>query len=202
MPTVGIVRYGMGNAASVTKAFRSAGATCIEIHKAKDLEGASHIVLPGVGAFEQGMHNLRSSGLKDALTSAVIDHKIPALGICLGMQLMLENGTEPHRCEGLGWIGGIVRRMNTGDQPLPHNGWNTIFPADGQPWLRDLPDSDLYFIHSYACEDVDADAVAATVDYSGHRIAALKQGNIFATQFHPEKSQEAGLEILRRFLAA
>jgi glutamine amidotransferase len=198
--TVVIVDYGMGNVASVQKALRFLNIDSVISNDPAQIRRASHIVLPGVGSFGQGMRHLKDSGLAALLTQEVVHGKKPFLGICLGMQLLATVGTEGGECAGLGWIPGQVRLIVPPDAHLrvPHLGWNTVKVRNGSAVL--LPTAaDYYFIHSYHFSVDRPEDVAATVEYGDTLVAALERDNIFAAQFHPEKSQEAGLELLRRF---
>lgn len=196
-----IVDYGMGNLASVAGAIRFLGYSAVVAGDAASLDAADVIVLPGVGAFGQAMTNLRRLGLVDALDREVHGRGKPFLGICLGMQLLAERSTEEGEHQGLGWIAGCVELIG-GDDPdlrVPHVGWNNITPGSaGSLFANEDVDVAYYFDHSYhlLCPP---EIVAATCTYGEQLTAAVHTANIFATQFHPEKSQVAGLKLLRRF---
>ncbi len=196
-----VVDYKLGNLFSVAKALEYVGAPVRVSADPADLRAATHIVLPGVGAFPQGMHNLERTGLLEILREEVLGKKKPFLGICLGMQLLADKGYEHEECAGLGWIGGEVRKLETGGLKVPHVGWNDVTAKEGSKLFEGIKQgSDFYFVHSYTLACIDASAVAATADYGGAVTAAVEQGNIHAVQFHPEKSQEAGLKLLENFL--
>jgi glutamine amidotransferase len=199
---VAIVNYGMGNLGSVARAFDDLGAQPLIADHPAALFEAHRIVLPGVGAFAQGMARLREGGWADALTRLVREGR-PLLGICLGMQMLAEAGDEGGACDGLGFVGGRVRRLDTLGCTLrvPHVGWNEIAYADPGPLFEHIPaGSDFYFVHSYAVADLAPGELAATVDYGVPLAAAVRRGHVFGTQFHPEKSSKAGRQLLRNFL--
>ena len=190
-----IIDYGMGNLASVEKAINKIGRDVIISDDVNIISKASIIILPGVGSFEQGMKNLIQRNLVNVLSNEVIKKKKPFLGICLGMQLIMEKGYEPVETSGLGWIKGKVIPIENQKLPLPHLGWNNIY-SDGVK--ADSINNNFFFIHSYHV--VPEEKLELTfVDYEFTIIASLKKNNIFATQFHPEKSQTAGLELLNNF---
>lgn len=195
-----VIDYGLGNVASVVKAFHAVGASAVLSSKKDDLEKASHIVLPGVGAFGNGMEKLMATGLIQKLTSLVNEKGIPFLGICLGMQLLADQGFEYGRHAGLGWIAGDVVKMD-GEARLPHVGWNDIAIVNEGMLFRNVPDMNFYFVHSYHLVCQDARVISATCEYGQTFVAALQKDNIFGAQFHPEKSQTAGLQVLRNFLS-
>lgn len=200
---IAVVDYGSGNLHSVTKAFEAIGAEVRIASSAGDLEEAERIVLPGVGSFAEGMRNLRRSGLVEALSEQVLVRRKPFLGICLGMQMLSEEGNEDGVHAGLGWIRGRVVAMTPADRGLkiPHMGWNDVTPSgNAREFFAGLPaKTAFYFAHSYHLIDAEPANVAATTDYGGPVVAAVRKDNIFATQFHPEKSQHIGLLMLRNF---
>jgi glutamine amidotransferase len=197
---VAIIDYGMGNVASVEKALTFLGVSSIVTNDFSKIQSSDCIVLPGVGAFNQGMNNLNRLGLVKVLNSEIIDKKKPFLGICLGMQLLATKGNEPEPCSGLGWIDGEVLKINDENLPLPHLGWNNLL-VNKESFLSVFDKKDFYFIHSYHFKVSNPLNVIATVDYGESYVAAVKKENIFATQFHPEKSQTAGLELLKLFFS-
>jgi glutamine amidotransferase len=208
--SVVIVDYGSGNLRSAAKAFERAVADAglsMTVHvtsEASDIGRASHIVLPGVGAFGDCRRGLDAlPGMVDALTRAVIDQGRPFLGICVGMQLMAEEGHEHGIHPGLGWIAGRVERLAVGDGlKIPHMGWNELMlkPA-GHPLFRGLAEgAHAYFVHSYAFRPADPQQILATVDYGGPVAAVVGHDNLVGTQFHPEKSQRTGLTLIANFL--
>ncbi len=197
---VAIIDYGMGNVASVQKA--------LNFHKIENIITADHeiiksstaILLPGVGSFKQGMKNLEERGLVKLLTQEVIENKKKFLGICLGMQLIMEEGSEPEITKGLGWISGNVIRFQFDNLPIPHMGWNSV-TVKNNTYFDNLDQSDFYFVHSYHVDAFDKNVIAATVNYGFDVVASIQKENIFATQFHPEKSQKSGLELLKNYFS-
>ena len=189
----------MGNVASVKKAINHLGIDAIITNDKFELSECSHLILPGVGAFAQGMKNLNELNLVDFLTEIVIHKKMPFLGICLGMQLLATYGYEPTESKGLNWIEGKVIKMVQPKLKIPHLGWNNIEVVE-DVFLHKYHNKDFYFIHSFHFEPDNEVDVLAKVDYGNKYVAAIKRDNIFATQFHPEKSQIYGLELLRDFL--
>jgi glutamine amidotransferase len=211
--SVAIIDYGSGNLRSAAKAFeRAAGdagvATEVVVTgHAEDVRRAERIVLPGVGAFADCKAGLDAlPGMGEALEEAVIERGRPFLGICVGMQLMAERGLEHGVHPGLGWIKGEVSRIAPADPALkiPHMGWNDLQLANGaaaHPVLAGLgAGTDVYFVHSYQLVCADAHDRLATVDYGGALTAAVGRDNLVGTQFHPEKSQDAGLRLIANFL--
>jgi glutamine amidotransferase len=194
-----IVDYGMGNLASVQKALNFLGTKSVITSDSEEIGSCDRIILPGVGSFSQAMKNLQERGLDKLLTEEVITKGKKFLGICLGMQLIFESGTEPFPCKGLGWIKGTVVRFKPMELRVPHMGWNNITVLH-DTYFKELHSSDFYFIHSYHAVPEHRDVIAATVDYGGEIVASVQHKNIFATQFHPEKSQVAGLQVLKNFL--
>ena len=203
MTRVAIVDYGMGNLSSVASAFHALHADVTVSDRLEDLRAADRIVLPGVGAFGEGMRNLGTRGLIDALGEEVRGRGKPFLGICLGMQLLARDGDEHGHHEGLGWLKATVRPHDTraaGVKQL-QIGWNEVVPRAGAALfagLRGAPS--FYFVHGYQLVCDDDAPVAAYSHYGTRFVAAIEQENVFGVQFHPEKSQEPGLTLLRRFL--
>ncbi|SEN38061.1 glutamine amidotransferase [Sphingomonas gellani] len=191
-----------GNLHSVENALRAAGATDIAVTADPYVvAGADRIVLPGVGAFGACAANLRRvDGLEQALNAAVLERGTPFFGICVGMQLMAETGEELGTHRGLGWLPGRVRRLEPGtmDAKVPHMGWNDVVPTGEHPLLRH---GEAYFLHSFAFEgEDDAGGVIATTDHAGPVTAAIGRDTMVGVQFHPEKSQRYGIDLLSRFL--
>ena len=194
---IAIIDYGMGNLRSVQKALEYLGFEARISDDAAVIEQASHVILPGVGAFCDAMKRLRDTGMDQALLRAAQAGK-PVLGICLGMQMMFERSVENGSYEGLGLFPGTITRFANETLKIPHMGWNTLstrscplFDADEHPFV--------YFVHSYCMADVSDEWTVATCDYGQTFTAAICRGNVMATQFHPEKSGAAGLRMLRRF---
>jgi len=202
--SVTIVDYGAGNLRNVQKALEFLGCQApIISNQVDDLAQAEALILPGVGAFHMGMQHLRDLGLDIALRVEVLEKRKPLLGICLGMQLLATEGHEGGRCDGLGLLPMVVRRLRCDGAGLrvPHMGWNNVCARRGATLFVGVPvDPDFYFVHSYHAECVDENIVAATCEYGQTFVAAVEHSNIFATQFHPEKSQRYGLQVLSNFL--
>lgn len=199
---VGLVDYRAGNLLSIENAFSHLGAMVTRITKPEDFDRVSHVVLPGVGAFGHCRQNLDASGLKPRLENWATLQARPTLGICVGMQMMADAGLEHGRTQGLGWFRGEISAL-TATPPyirVPHVGWNEITLDQDLPGLAAGGRMDVYFDHSYALCDPDPIDVAAWCDHGARFAAALRRGNLMATQFHPEKSQRAGLKLLSAFL--
>jgi glutamine amidotransferase len=199
-----VVDYGMGNLRSVSKAFEACGADVTVSSKPEDLKKAERIVLPGVGAFGDSMANLKKRGLIEPLCEEILVGKKPYFGICLGMQILADSGEEKGTHQGLGWLPGKTVMFQLADPELkvPHIGWNDIrIVKDGPLWNELGKKLDFYFVHSFHFVPTNRADVAAVCNYGGDFTAAVQHENIFATQFHPEKSQESGLRIIRNFLA-
>ena len=208
MTHVAIIDCGAGNLHSVRKAIASqlpAGATLEVTTDVVALDGATHIVLPGVGAFADCMNGLNAlTGMRAALEKKVLHGTTPFLGICVGMQMLFERGHEHGSHEGLGWFKGEVREIAPTDASLkiPHMGWNRLrLKQKDHPFFAGIKDDDFaYFVHSFAAQNVNPLEVSAMVDYGGEVVAAIARSNMVATQFHPEKSQRVGLAMLHNFL--
>jgi imidazole glycerol-phosphate synthase subunit HisH len=193
-----VIDYGVGNLRNVVMAFRRLGLDAAVISEPREVRRAAALVLPGVGAFGDSIGSLRALGLEEDLVAAIRDG-LPFLGICVGLQLLFEASEEMGEHRGLGVLGGRVRRFPTG-LSVPHMGWNEIHQAGDLPYWKDLPDhSHAYFVHSYYADPSDPRVVAATTDYGITYTSAVALGNLFAIQFHPEKSQDVGERILRNY---
>ncbi len=197
-----VVDYGMGNIHSVAKALEAAGADVVVSNEAQALRDANRVVLPGQGAFGDCVTELRRTGLVEVLEDEVWRKGKPFLGICLGLQLLADWSEESEGCRGLGWLPGYVRHLSAADEGvrLPHIGWNDVSFTRETPLASGLRAPVFYFDHSYHIVPDDPSVVAASCDYGNRFVAAIQHENLFATQFHPEKSQEAGLRLLRSFL--
>ncbi|MBO5364434.1 MAG: imidazole glycerol phosphate synthase subunit HisH [Clostridia bacterium] len=198
-----IIDYGAGNLRSVQKACQLLGADATITSDAKTIEKADHVILPGVGAFGDCIQSLHQTGLTDVVRHAAKSGK-PFLGICLGMQLLFESSEETPGVEGLGiFQGEIVKIPKQEGCKIPHMGWNSLHFPKETPLFAGLPENSfVYFVHSYYAKPKDPSIVAATTSYCGELTVALQQGNLFATQFHPEKSGDVGLSILKNFIEA
>ncbi|MBX9889413.1 MAG: imidazole glycerol phosphate synthase subunit HisH [Flavobacteriaceae bacterium] len=195
---VAIIDYGMGNVASVQKALNFLKIENVITGDHEVIKKAKTILLPGVGSFAQGMKNLNDRGLVELLTDEVVVKKKKFIGICLGMQLVMEKGIEPFECKGLGWVKGNVVKFELQELNVPHMGWNNIEIVN-DTYFKECNTDDFYFIHSYHVVPENKEDIAATVNYGFDVVASIQKDNIFATQFHPEKSQNAGLSILKTF---
>jgi imidazole glycerol-phosphate synthase subunit HisH len=202
MNTTAIIDYGMCNLDSVARAVLECGANPVIVQDPGQLKTATHIILPGVGAFPDGIHNIRSRGFDVAIRELAESGEIPILGICLGMQLMATTGYEFMEVEGLNLIPGVVQRLQSTNESerIPHIGWNEVVYKKESPLFSRIPSGkDFYFVHSYhfVC---DEEYVIATTPYTNGFVSVVGRGNFFGTQFHPEKSQKLGLAVLRNFL--
>ena len=196
--TVGILNYGSGNFGSVWNAFDYLGFSLAEVKRSSEVASATHLVLPGVGSFEGCMRRLREQQLVEALVER-IGEGIPFLGICVGMQVLASRGEEFGTHEGLGLIGGYVRKLDSPGLRLPHIGWNSVDIPQGSRLTGALSEEPtFYFLHSYNFV-VDDQALVATSDYGEHVTAIVEKENVFGVQFHPEKSQHDGLAVLDSF---
>ncbi len=195
---IAIVDYGAGNIFSVKNALDYLGLDSKLTDAAAEIEAADEVILPGVGAFPAAMKMLESKGLVPVLQAQA--KKKPLLGICLGMQMLLEKSYEFEECEGLGLIGGTVERIDAPGLIIPHMGWNKLEMGIDCPILKGLPEEVyVYFVHSFAAKNCDK-SLAAWVEYGGKIPAMVYDGgNVFGAQFHPEKSGEVGLQILKNF---
>lgn len=202
--SVGIVDYGVGNLRSVAGAVEKVGFVPVVSADPAELEPTAKLILPGVGAFGDGMANLRARGLVTLLQRLVIAEGRPVLGICLGAELLAQRSDEFGVHEGLGWIDADVTRITPADPGLrvPHVGWNEVKHAADSPLFDGIPDDALfYFVHSYHIRCADRASVIGEADYGGPIVAAVGRGHIWGTQFHPEKSQRHGLRLVQNFLS-
>lgn len=206
MPTnqqliIGLVDYGMGNIQSVKNALGKLGNTVKIVQSPSDLDNCHSLILPGVGAFGKAMDNLISAKMVDPLREKVISKKTPILGICLGMQLMVEASEERGQHEGLGFIPGVVKKISVSrDFRLPHIGWNSVDVKIQDPlFSQSESGNDFYFVHSFQVE-TKSEYCTATTNYNGTVTAAIQKEHIFGVQFHPEKSQSKGLRLLQSFV--
>ena len=196
-----IIDYGMGNLFSVKNALESLGAEVLISKNPEDLKNADQIILPGVGAFPDGMKNLKALGIIPALEEEVLENKKPFLGICLGMQLLASAGEEYGLTPGLSWIKGRVRKFDVMDGlKIPHIGWNDVSSFPGAKLFNGIDSSIFYFVHSYFMVPENSGVVSASCEYGEKFAASVEAGNIFGVQFHPEKSQKSGLKLLKNFL--
>jgi glutamine amidotransferase len=197
---IALIDYGIGNLRSVEKALAAVGADVRLTTDPAEILAADKVVLPGVGAFGDGMAGLHARGLIDVLKTIVV-RETPLLGICLGMQLLFEGSDELGRFAGLGFLPGRVRRFPAGDLKVPQTGWNQLLPVRESILLKELtPGSYAYFNHSYYCDPADKDDVLVRTDYGIRYASVVGRGQLYGVQFHPEKSQAVGLQILRNFV--
>lgn len=198
---VAIIDYDAGNIRSVEKAIVSLGYEAVVTRDADTILAAEHVILPGVGAFGDAMNKLSAYGLVDVIR-AVANRQIPFLGICLGLQLMFESSEEAPGVEGIGLLkGSIVRIPEKDDLKIPHIGWNSLqYPGQGRLFAGIPQDSYVYFVHSYYLQAQDKEIVKAVTEYGIEIHASVEKGNLFACQFHPEKSSDVGMKILHNFM--
>lgn len=198
---VAIIDYDAGNIKSVEKALHYLGEEAVITRDRDTILGADRVILPGVGAFGDAMEKLRTYEL-DKVIQEVVAKNTPFLGICLGLQLLFESSEESEGVEGLGILKGkVVRLPEESDLKIPHIGWNSLkYPNPGRLLTGIAEDSYVYFVHSYYLQAKDSSIVTATTEYGTLIHASVEQGNVFACQFHPEKSSEVGMQILKNFL--
>ena len=197
---IAIIDYDAGNIKSVEKALKTLGQDVVITRDADTILNADKVILPGVGAFGDAMGKLHDYGLVEVIHK-VVEKKIPFLGICLGLQLMFESSEETPGVEGLCLLKGkVVKIPDNGELKIPHMGWNSLhFQNHGRLFANLSQDSYVYFVHSYYLQAEDESIVKATTEYSTCIHASVEKDNVFACQFHPEKSSEVGLTILKNF---
>lgn len=198
MKKIGIIDYGMGNLHSVKNALDFIGAESFVSCDVNELKAADGLILPGVGAFPDAIERLRSTGLDDFIREYVKNK--PLIGICLGMQLLFDKSFEFRECDGLSLIGGEVVKIEEDGLKVPHMGWNELSLVNASPIAASLKDGDqVYFVHSYKAIVKDRANLVAVTDYGSEVTAIVASGNVYGCQFHPEKSERVGLDILRSF---
>lgn len=202
MLTVAVVDYGVGNIGSISRALTVCGAKPLLTDREEDFKVVDACILPGVGAFGDAIDLLRSKNLDKILEEQIIAYDIPILGVCLGMQLLASKGLENGEHQGLDWIPGTVTPFSPlNNERIPHVGWNNVEHDLSNPLLADIPsDEDFYFVHSYRFEPNNVEHAVATTPYCGRFVSVVNKGNVFGTQFHPEKSQGIGLQLLKNFI--
>ncbi|MBK5400150.1 imidazole glycerol phosphate synthase subunit HisH [Pseudomonas sp. TH39(2020)] len=198
-----IIDYGLGNIQAFVNVYRRLHIPVSVAKCASDLEGASKLILPGVGAFDHAIERLDASGMRPALNELVQHQKIPVLGICVGMQI-LANSSEEGSLPGLGWVPGSVRSFKAIPElsalALPHMGWNDVTPASDSALFKGFEmESRFYFLHSFFFECLNAEHIAATSTYGLDFSCAVRAGNVYGVQFHPEKSHHFGVGLLKNF---
>lgn len=198
---IAIIDYDAGNIKSVEKALQKLGAEVVITKDAQEILAADKVILPGVGAFGDAMANLKKYGL-DEVIHQVVEKGTPFLGICLGLQLLFERSDETPGVEGLGILKGeILRIPDRDDLKIPHMGWNSLHLQNQGRLFTGLPEQFyVYFVHSYYLKAEEEEIVKATTDYSVNIHASVEKDNVFACQFHPEKSSDVGLQILKNFV--
>ncbi len=201
-----VVDYGMGNIGSIVNMIKRAGGESTVSSDPEVVGRAEKLIIPGVGSFDHGMKNLNESGLADVLNKKVQEEKVPVLGICLGMQLMAKS-SEEGVLPGFGWVDAVCKKFRfTGENKnlrIPHMGWNEVNIKKHDGIFRNMyDDASFYFVHSYYVECANAEDIAATTDYGLEFTSSLQHRNIFATQFHPEKSHKYGLLVMKNFVEA
>lgn len=201
MASVSLVNYGLGNIHAFANIYRRLNIDVAIVEDAGGISAAERLVLPGVGAFDWAMARLNASGLRDALDEAVLGRGVPVIGVCVGMQMMA-NASDEGQLPGLGWIDAHVARFDLAKAqryPLPHMGWNDVQPRSDACLFRTIEAPRYYFLHSYHVVPARDQDVLAVADYGGPFTAAVRKGNIIGTQFHPEKSHQSGIDLLRNF---
>ncbi|MFH2047079.1 MAG: imidazole glycerol phosphate synthase subunit HisH [Pseudomonadota bacterium] len=200
---IGIINYGLGNIKAFANIYNRLGIKFVIVAKAVDLKPVTKIILPGVGAFDSAMRLLDKSDMRQPLDDIALKRHLPVLGVCVGMQIMAHS-SEEGKMPGLGWIDGEVKKFDssklTSATHLPHMGWNNIRPLIQNSLLKDLgADSRFYFLHSYYFHCRKNEDMLAVTDYGGLFASAVHSGNIFGVQFHPEKSHQWGIQLLKNF---
>ena len=199
---ISIVDYGMGNVGSVKNAVEYLGHDVIIPKTKEDFEKSSHIILPGVGSFADGMKNLSQAGFIEILNEQVLTNQKPFLGLCLGLQILADIGEEGGLTKGLGWIKGKVSRFNIEKSyKIPHMGWNDVIIKKNSILFNGIENPIFYFVHSYHFTPDDKSVISAEAEYGEKFVAAVEKDNIFGLQFHTEKSQQEGINTLDNFLS-
>ena len=199
---IALVDYGLGNIHAFVNIYKSLNIPVVVADNAEKLDSADHVLLPGVGAFDWAMTKLNDSGMRSLLDDMVLVRKIPVLGVCVGMQMMAHRSDEGE-LPGLGWIDAEVKRFDETrfrqQTHLPHMGWNDVSPRDVECLFKGITAPRFYFLHSYYFVPANQDDVLAMTDYSCSYPSAVRSGNVFGTQFHPEKSHQRGIQLLKNF---
>lgn len=200
---IAIVDYGLGNISAFSNMYKRMNIHAQVAKNANDLVKATKLIIPGVGAFDHAMKLLEDSGMRPTLDDLVVNHKMPVLGICVGMQILASTSDEG-RLPGLGWIPGEVKAFRSDPRTkglaLPHMGWNDVHPAASSRLFEELEtDARFYFLHSFYFECASAEHSAATTGYGIDFSCAVRAGNVFGVQFHPEKSHHYGAQLLKNF---
>ena len=199
-----IIDYGLGNVQAFLNIYKKLHIPVQVAKSENDLKGASKLILPGVGHFDYAMQRFNDSGMREKVESLVLQSNVPVLGVCVGMQIMA-NSSEEGIESGLGWISGIVKRLESivkvdNNFPLPHMGWNSVTPNHKDLFSNiDSSDLEFYFLHSYYFDCTSQENCIASTDYSSNFCCAINDKNIFGVQFHPEKSHHFGVNLLKNF---
>jgi glutamine amidotransferase len=197
---IGIINYGLGNVKSFINIYNSLNIDCMLVSSLEDFEQVDKLILPGVGAFDFAMNTLDQSGLFNKLQDLVLDKKMPILGVCIGMQMMAQSSEEGVR-PGLGWIDGVVKKMEPGsDYPLPHMGWNSVRQIGESNIFAGIENnSEFYFLHSYYLKSAASEQIIAVAEYPELFPVVVQAGNIYGMQCHPERSHHQGVTFLKNF---
>ena len=196
-----ILDYGSGNVKSVFNIFNVIADKVVISNKPQDIKNATHLVLPGVGAFGASISKIKKRIPLKILENQVLQEKKPFLGICVGMQVLADTGYEFGKHQGLGWIKGVTKKLDSKDLPLPHVGWNNIVTKQKSALTtRFESNPDFYFVHSYVLEPENKKTIVAVTDYPNPFCSIVQHRNIYGVQFHPEKSQKAGKILIENFL--
>jgi glutamine amidotransferase len=197
-----LIDYGLGNIQAFANIYKRLNIPVAVARTSVELAAAERIILPGVGAFDWAMSRLEASGMRVCLDDLVMGKKRPVLGVCVGMQMMARRSDEG-KLPGLGWIDAEVKRFDESgfrqQTHLPHMGWNDVCPSEMGSLFKGMLSPRFYFLHSYYFAPVHPNAVLAMTDYNGHFASAVRLGNVFGTQFHPEKSHQWGIQLLKNF---
>jgi len=198
-----IINYGLGNVRAFVNVYERLNIPVSVANTATDLKSASKIILPGVSTFDYAIQLLQKSGMRETLDKLALQHKIPVLGICVGMQMMAHSSEEGN-LSGLGWIDGVVKKFDaslfTHNMPLPHMGWNNVKPTQNNKLFQALDsNSRFYFLHSYYFQCNNKQDSIAVSDYGIEFSSTVNSGNIYGVQFHPEKSHQNGIQLLKNF---
>lgn len=204
MDKIVIIDYGLGNLSSVANMVNHVGGSCMVTSSVDDISNATKLILPGVGAFDKGMEQLNTSGIREALDEAVLQRKIPILGICLGMQLMAKS-SEEGQLPGLGWLDADVKKFSFSDGmnlKIPHMGWNLISIRKETPLFTygDEQEQRFYFVHSYYVKANRQEDVLCETKYGAVFCSAFARENIMGVQFHPEKSHKFGMSLMKKYI--
>jgi len=197
-----VVDYGLGNVRAFLNVYKRLNIPASAGRNAEEIKAATRIILPGVGAFDHAMSLLDASGMRSALEQAVLEREVPALGVCVGMQILAHGSDEGSR-PGLGWVPGHVRAFKsvseTAGQPIPHMGWNDVTAVDMELFVGMESGARFYFLHSYFFDCAQKENVAATASYGIDFACAVRSKNVYGVQFHPEKSHHDGVALLKNF---